>query len=89
MPIPPSNVNDVLANCFNSGKLQDKSTPPIIKVNAGNIVKIPSDIKNLGYCLPSSYCFLFANLLKKKIIIIAIIKVIKNISKLFQTGATV
>jgi hypothetical protein len=37
IPIPPSYVKDVLANCFNSGKLQDKSTPPIIKVNAGNI----------------------------------------------------
>jgi hypothetical protein len=46
-----------LANCFNSGKLQDKSTPPIINVIAGKIVKIPSDIKNLGYCLPSSSCF--------------------------------
>ena len=51
-----------------------KSTPPIINVNAGNIIKIPSDIKNLGYCLPSSSCFFFANLLKKKITIKAIIK---------------
>ena len=57
IPKPPSNVKEVKANCFNSGKLQDKSTPPIIKVNAGNIIKIASDIKNLGYCLPSSSCF--------------------------------
>ena len=82
MPIPPSNVNDVLANCFNSGKLQDRSTPPIINVIAGKIIKIPSDIKNLGYCLPSSSCFFLANLLKRKIIIKAIIKVIRKISKL-------
>ena len=66
------------------GKLHDKSTPPTINVNAGNIIKIPSDIKNLGYCLPSSSCFFFANLLKKKIIIKAIIKDIKKTSKLFQ-----
>ena len=57
-------------------------------LSAGIIINIPKDIKNLGYCFPSSSCFLFANLLKKKIIIIAIIKAIKNTSKLFQTGAT-
>ena len=28
IPNPPSNVNEVLANCFNSGKLHDKSSPP-------------------------------------------------------------
>ena len=61
----------------------------MINVNAGNIIKIPSDIKNFGYCLPSSYYFLLANLLKKKIITRAIIKAIKKISKLFQTGAGV
>ena len=53
------------------------------------MIKIPSEIKNLGYCLPSSSCFFFANLLKKKIITKAIIRVTKKISKLFQTGAGV
>ena len=65
IPKPPSYVKDVKASCFNSGKLHDKSTPPTIKVNAGNKIKIPREIKNFGYCLPSSSCFLFANLLKK------------------------
>jgi hypothetical protein len=54
-----------LANCFSSGKLQDKSTPPTINVKAGKRINIPKEIKNFGYCLPSSSCFLFANLLKK------------------------
>ena len=69
IPKPPSNVNDVKASCFNLGKLQDKSTPPIKKVDAGNIIKIPSDIKNLGYCLPSQShrCKLLATTHKKQL----------------------
>ena len=59
-----SKVKEVLANCFSSGKLHDKSTPPTINVSAGIIINILKDIKNLGYCLPSSSCFFFANLLK-------------------------
>ena len=82
-------MNEVNASCFNTGKLHDKPTSPTKNVNAGNIINIPSDIKNLGYCLPSCYCFFLANLLKKKIITKATIKAIKKISKLFQTGAGV
>ena len=65
IPKPPSKVNEECYICLNSGKLQDKSTPPIKKVIAGNNIKIPNEIKNFGYCIPSSSCFFFANLLKK------------------------
>ena len=43
------NVNEVNANCLSCGKLQDMSTPPIKNVKAGNKIKIPNEIRNLGY----------------------------------------
>ena len=49
IPKPPSKVNEVNANCLSTGKLHDMSTPPIKNVKAGNKIKIPNEIRNLGY----------------------------------------
>ncbi len=84
---PPSKVYDVCDICRITGKLQDKSTPPIKKVNNGNVIKIANEIINTGNRLPSCSCFFFAYLAKKKITIIAIIIVVKKMSKFVQIGA--
>ena len=47
--MPPSNVNEVKANCLSTGKLHDKPTPPIKKVSAGSNIKIANEIRNFGY----------------------------------------
>ena len=50
---PPSNLNDVFANCLSSGVSYPTLTPPNKNVKSGNINKIAIEMFKTGKCLPS------------------------------------
>ena len=49
---PPSYINDVVANCFNTGISKESLTPPIRKLKIGKAKIKPNDIKKTGICFP-------------------------------------
>jgi len=50
----------VSESCLRTGYSKLRETPPIRKVNNGNIIIIPADIRNFGVCIPVCSCFYLA-----------------------------
>ena len=53
MQFHPQKLNDVCANCFNTGISKSRVTPPIKNESNGKIVIKAKDIYKTGNCLPS------------------------------------
>ena len=85
--MPPSYLNEVVANCFNLGISNDKLTPPIKKLSKGNIKIKPTDIQKTGNCLPCVSWTFLAWILITTIEIIAAIIEYKNTLRFSQMNA--
>ena len=76
----------VFDNCVRTGCSKVKVTPPIKKVNSGNTINIPRDIKKGGIGQPDFSCCIRAYLNTKNIATIAATIEYKNTEKFVQTN---